>query len=282
MESLISKISIAYQNEKEKRPKNDSPQKNKLKNLADKIYVLTSKNIEDEQISLTKKKEEFSPSSFEGLSEKEMISFLENNKIPIKYLKKVLKEIFKYLEISSPTKNKNNTKKRDSKLLLTFLDNNKNKLTEKEILYIFNKIKDFNKNNIDEIIKYIIINIKIDDKYFLELLKEEEIILSKNIIDSLNINLNDINSENKFSFINLMKTLNLISLVKEIINNEEYEKYEEKINKVFDEELNKIEKNTEICDKEFNEEYNIKFINSMKIINSNPNKAYYIQEKINI
>ena len=277
MESLIQKISIAYQNEKEKRPKNDSPQKNKLKNLADKIYVLTSKNIEDEQISLTKKKEEFSPSSFEGLSEKEMISFLENNKIPIKYLKKVLKEIFKYLEISSPTKNKNNTKKRDAKLLLTFLDNNKNKLTEKEILYIFNKIKDFNKNNIDEIIKYIIINIKIDDKYFLELLKEEEIILSKNIIDSLNINLNDINSENKFSFINLMK-----SLVKEIINNEEYEKYEEKINKVFDEELNKIEKNTEICDKEFNEEYNIKFINSMKIINSNPNKAYYIQEKINI
>lgn len=282
MEDLISKISISYQNEKEKKPKNDSPQKYKLKNLSDKIYVLTFKNIEGEQISLNKKKEDFSLSSFEGKTEKEMISILENNKIPIKYLKNVLKEIFKCLANSSPTKNKNNSKIKDLKLLLRFLENNKNKLTEVHILYIFNKIKDYNKDNIDEIIKYIVINIKIDDKYFLELLKEEKIILSKNIIDLLNIYLNDINVKDKFSFINLVKTLNLISLVKEIINKEEYEKYEQKINKIFDEELNKIEKNTEICDKEFNEEYNIEFINSMKIINSNPNKAYYIQEKINI
>ena len=282
MEDLISKISISYQNEKEIKPKNDSPQKYKLKNLSDKIYVLTFKNIEGEQISLNKKKEDFSLSSFEGKTEKEMISILENNKIPIKYLKNVLKEIFKCLANSSPTKNKNNSKIKDLKLLLRFLENNKNKLTEVHILYIFNKIKDYNKDNIDEIIKYIVINIKIDDKYFLELLKEEKIILSKNIIDLLNIYLNDINVKDKFSFINLVKTLNLISLVKEIINKEEYEKYEQKINKIFDEELNKIEKNTEICDKEFNEEYNIEFINSMKIINSNPNKAYYIQEKINI
>ena len=282
MEDLISKISISYQNEKEKKPKNDSPQKYKLKNLSDKIYVLTFKNIEGEQISLNKKKEDFSLSSFEGKTEKEMISILENNKIPIKYLKNVIKEIFKCLANSSPTKNKNNSKIKDLKLLLRFLENNKNKLTEVHILYIFNKIKDYNKDNIDEIIKYIVINIKIDDKYFLELLKEEKIILSKNIIDLLNIYLNDINVKDKFSFINLVKTLNLISLVKEIINKEEYEKYEQKINKIFDEELNKIEKNTEICDKEFNEEYNIEFINSMKIINSNPNKAYYIQEKINI
>ena len=282
MEDLISKISISYQNEKEIKPKNDSPQKYKLKNLSDKIYVLTFKNIEGEQISLNKKKEDFSLSSFEGKTEKEMISILENNKIPIKYLKNVLKEIFKCLANSSPTKNKNNSKIKDLKLLLRFLENNKNKLTEVHILYIFNKIKDYNKDNIDEIIKYIVINIKIDDKYFLELLKEEKIILSKNIIDLLNIYLNDINVKDKFSFINLVKTLNLISLVKEIINKEEYEKYEQKINKIFDEELNKIEKNTEICDKEFNEEYNIEFINSMKIINTNPNKAYYIQEKINI
>jgi hypothetical protein len=282
MEDLISKISISYQNEKEKKQKNDSPQKYKLKNLADKIYVLTFKNIEGEQISLNKKKEDFSPSSFEGKTEKEMISILENNKIPIKYFKKVLKEIFKCLANSSPTKNKNKSKIKDLKLLLRFLEINKNKLNEVHILNIFNKIKDYDKENIDEIIKYIVINIKIDDKYFLELLKEEKIILSKNIIDSLNIYLNDINAKDKFSFINLVKTLNLISLVKEIINKEEYEKYEQKINKIFDEELNKIEKNTEICDKEFNEEYNIEFINSMKIINSNPNKAYYIQEKINI
>ena len=116
----------------------------------------------------------------------------------------------------------------------------------------------------------------------MEILKEEEFDLNKNLIDALNNCLNDINEEDKINFINLIKTLNLISLVKEIINKEEYDNYEDKINKVYDEELNKNEKYNELCEKEFNEDFNIEFINSMKIINSNPNKAYYIQEKINI
>ena len=282
MEDIIEKISKAYQNEKENKSKENSPQKNDIKNLTDKIYVLRCKDIviEDDKNLSNNKKEEFSSSLYEGLNEKEMITFLENKNIPIKYLKKVLKEIFKFYANSTPTKNKNNSKKKESKLLLTFLEKNKNKLTEKHILYIFKKIQDFNKDNIDEIIKYIIINIKIDDKYFLEILKEEEINLNKNIIDSLNNCVNDINEEDKINFINLIKTLNLISLVKEIINKQEYDNYEEKINKIFDEELNKKENCTELCDKEFNDDFNIEFINSMKIINSNPNKAYYIQEKI--
>ena len=280
MEDIIDKISKTYQNEKENKSKNESPQKNNIKNLTDKIYVLTTKDLGDEKTISNKKKEEFSSTLYEGLNEKEMISFLENNNIPIKYLKNVLKEIFKSLANLSPTKNKNNSKKKELKLLLTFLEKNKNKLTEKHILYIFKKIKDFNKDNINEIIKYIIINIKIDDKYFLKLLKEEEINLNKNIIDSLNNYVDEINDDHKINFINLIKTLNLISLVKEIINKQEYDNYEEKINKIFKEELNKKEKCTELCDKEFNEEFNIDFINSMKIINSNPNKAYYIQEKI--
>ena len=280
MEDIIDKISKTYQNEKENKSKNESPQKNNIKNLTDKIYVLTTKDLGDEKTISNKKKEEFSSTLYEGLNEKEMISFLENNNIPIKYLKNVLKEIFKSLANLSPTKNKNNSKKKELKLLLTFLEKNKNKLTEKHILYIFKKIKDFNKDNINEIIKYIIINIKIDDKYFLKLLKEEEINLNKNIIDSLNNYVDEINNDHKINFINLIKTLNLISLVKEIINKQEYDNYEEKINKIFKEELNKKEKCTELCDKEFNEEFNIDFINSMKIINSNPNKAYYIQEKI--
>ena len=282
MEDLIEKISKSYQNEKENKSKEDSPQENDIKNLTDKIYVLTSKDIEIEaENSLTnKKKEGFSSSLYEGLNEKEMISFLENNTIPIKYLKKVLKEIFKCLANFTPTKNKNNSKKKNLKLLITFIEKQKNKLTEKHILYIFKKIKDFSKDNIDEIIKNIIINIKIDDKYFLELLKEEEIDLNKNIIDTLNNCIKDINEEDKINFINLVKALNLISLVKEIINKKEYDNYEDKINKIFDEELNKKENCNELCDKEFNEDFNIEFINSMKIINSNPNKAYYLQEKI--
>lgn len=281
MEDIIEQISKTYQKEKENKQKENSPQKkDTIKNLTDKIYILSSKDIELENDLSNKKKEEFSSSLYEGLNEKEMIIFLENNTIPIKYLKKVLKEIFKFLASYTPTKNKTNSKKKELKLLLAFLEKNKNKLTEKHILYIFKKIKDFNKDNITEIIKYIIINIKFDDKYFLELLKEEEINLNKIIIDTLNNCINDINKEDKINFINLVKTLNLISLVKEIINKQEYDNYEEKINKIFDEELNNKENCTELCDKEFNEDFNIEFINSMKIINSNPNKAYYIQEKI--
>jgi hypothetical protein len=155
-------------------------------------------------------------------------------------------------------------------------------LTEKHILYIFKKIKEYNKINTDEIIKYIVQNIKIDDKYFLEILKEEEMTLNKNIIDGVNSSISVISDEDKRNFLELVKSLNLISYVKQIITEEEYNNYEEKINKIFEESLNKQEKYTKICDKEFNEEFNTEFINSMKIINSNPNKAYFIQEKITI
>ena len=281
MEDIISKITEIYQKEKEDKPSKDSPQKKDSKNLIDKIYIISQKEIEDGQISPITKKKEFSQKLYEGLNEKELIEFLENNNIPINYITKVLKEIFKTSSSSTPTKNKND--KKETKLILSFLEKNKNKITEKHILYIFKKIKDYNKNNIDEIIKYIINNIKIDDKYFLELLKEEEIDLNQNIIDSLNNSINEeINEEDKFSFITLLKSLNLISGLKEIITKEEYDKYEEKINKLIEETLNKKENCTKICDKEFEQDFKIEFINSMKIINSNPNKAYYIQEKITI
>ena len=277
MEGIIAKVTDIYQKEKENMPKNNSPQKKEIKNLTDKIYVINQKQIGEEQSSSKEKSKEFSSSSFEGLKEKEMISFIENNNIPIKYLKKVLKEIFKCLN-SSTTKNKS----KDIKLLSKFLEKNKNKLTEKHIIYIFKKIKEYNKNNTDEIIEYIVQNIKIDDKYFLEILKEEEMTLNKNIIDALNNSIPVISDEDKRNFLGLVKSLNLISYVKQIITEEEYNNYEEKINKIFKEFLNNQEKYTAICDKEINEEFNIEFINSMKIINSNPNKAYFIQEKITI
>ena len=281
MEDIISKITEIYQKEKEDKPSKDSPQKKDSKNLIDKIYIISQKEIEDGQISPITKKKEFSQKLYEGLNEKELIEFLENNNIPINYITKVLKEIFKTSSSSTPTKNKND--KKETKLILSFLEKNKNKITEKHILYIFKKIKDYNKSNIDEIIKYIMNNIKIDDKYFLELLKEEEIDLNQNIIDSLNNCINEeINEEDKFSFITLLKSLNLISGLKEIITKEEYDKYEEKINKLIEETLNKKENCTKICDKELEQDFKIEFINSMKIINSHPNKAYYIQEKITI
>jgi hypothetical protein len=282
MEDIISKITTIYQKEKENKPKNESTQKNEIKILTDKIYVINPKELDIEQDS-SKKQKEFSNSLYEGLNEKEMSSFLTNNNIPVKYLTKVLKEIFKIITSSKENiKNKSKDTDKNIKLLLIFLEKNKDKITEKHILYIFKKIKDYNKNEISEIIKYIIMNINIDNKYFLELLKEDEIELNKNIIDSLNNYEYDINNKDKINFLNLMKTLNLISLLKEIINRKEYENFEEKINKEFEEILSQEENCKNLCDKEFNEDFNIEFINSMKIINSNPNKSYYIQEKLTI
>ena len=60
MEGIISKITNIYQKEKENKPKKDTPQKNEIKNLADKIYIINQKEIEEEQTLSTKKKEEFS------------------------------------------------------------------------------------------------------------------------------------------------------------------------------------------------------------------------------
>ena len=282
MEDIIANISSIYQKEKDSKSKDNSPQKKDLKKLTDKIYILTAKDVENKQPSPKNKKQEFS-SLYEELNEKELLSFIENNSIPIKYLTKVLKSIFKILSNSTtPTKSKNSTKKKDLQILLAFIDKNKKKLTEKHILFILKKIKDFHKDNIDELIKYILVNIKIDNNYFMEILKEDDFDLNENIIDALNNCINIINEEDKLNFINLIKSLNLIYLLKEIINKEKYDKFEDTINKIYDEEMNKKEKYTEICDKEFNEDFNIEFINSMKIINSNPNKAYYIQEKIKI
>ena len=279
MEDIISKITSIYQKEKERenKSKKESSQKNEIRNLTDKIYVINQKEIIVNEKETPKKQKDFTSSLYEGLNEKEMTLFLTNNNIPVKYFTKVLKEIFKIIE-----SNKNNSKDKNKKLLLLFLEKNKNKITEKHILNIFKKIKDYNKDEIIEIIKYIIMNINIDDKYFLELIKEDEIELNKNIIDALNNCKYDINNKNKINFLNLMKTLNLISLLKEVINQKEYEKYEEKINQEFEELLDQEENCTNLCDKEFNKDFNIEFINSMKIINSNPNKSYYIQEKITI
>ena len=123
--------------------------------------------------------------------------------------------------------------------------------------------------------------ILIDEKYFLGLLKEEKIDLSKGIIESMNKFLKNIdNVQNKKSLLELIKTLNLISLVKEIIPKDDFDKYEKNINDIYEKELNKRENKKDLCEEEFNKDFNIEFINSMKIINSNPNKAYYIQENI--
>ena len=184
----------------------------------------------------------------------------------MKYLNKIIKEILKY-------KNKD--------IIIKFIKKNKDELTEKNLVLIFKKMKEFDKKIVYEIIKIILNNILIDEKYFLELLKEEKVDLNKDIIESMNTCLKGMKDcKNKISLIELMKALNLLSLIKEIIEKYEYDKYEKNLNDIYEEELNKRENKKELCEEEFNKDFNMDFINSMKVINSNPNKAYFIQEKI--
>ena len=272
MERLITKMKDLYDKEKENKKKGLKDSPNNKKDLIEKIYIISHNKIskEKEDNNKTNNNKEFSLPSFQSLNNKEILSYIENNNIPNKYLNKALKEIFKVC-------NKDN--KSNNNIFIKFIEKYKDNLSEINIIYIFKKINDLNnisnKKIINDIIKFILNNIQIDEKYFFELLKEENIYLNKNLIESINA----CNSRDKIS---LIKTLNLISLTKEIINQEEYNKYEEKLNKIYEEELNKRENKEKICEEEFNKDFNMEFINSMKIINSNSNKTYFIQETIKI
>ena len=264
MESLIAKMNELYQKEKENKTENDSSPKIKdKKSLIEKMYIIDKNDIKDEG-NLIKINNNNALPTFQN--EKELISYIDKNDIAIKYINKIIKEIFKY-------KN-NNT-------IIKFIEKNRNKLTEKNVLLILKNINQLSLKKIDDVIKSIFNNILIDENYFLELLKEEKIDLSKGIIESMNKFLKNIdNVQNKKSLLELIKTLNLISLVKEIIPKDDFDKYEKNINDIYEKELNKRENKKDLCEEEFNKDFNIEFINSMKIINSNPNKAYYIQENI--
>jgi hypothetical protein len=266
-----------YKKEKENKNKGSKDSPNIKKDLIEKIYIIPPNKLEKEEkiISNNNKNKEFSIPSFQGLNNKEIVSYLEKTEIPSKYFNKVLKEIFKY---------NNNKDNKNNNILIKFMEKYKNELSEMNIIYIFKKINEFsNIKIINDIIKFIGNNIIIDENYFLELLKEEKIELNKNIIESINNCLNSLNNpQNKINFVKLAKTLNLISLVKEIIKQEEYNKYEDELNKIYEEELNVRENKEKICEEEFNKDFNTEFINSMKIINSNSNKTYFIQETIKI
>ena len=264
MESLIAKMNELYQKEKQNKTENDSSPKIKdKKSLIEKMYIIDKNDIKDEG-NLIKINNNNALPTFQN--EKELISYIDKNDIQIKYINKIIKEIFKY-------KN-NNT-------IIKFIEKNRNKLTEKNVLLILKNINQLSLKKIDDVIKSIFNNILIDENYFLELLKEEKIDLSKGIIESMNKFLKNIdNVQNKKSLLELIKTLNLISFVKEIIPKDDFDKYEKNINDIYEKELNKRENKKDLCEDEFNKDFNIEFINSMKIINSNPNKAYYIQENI--
>ena len=156
MESLIAKMNELYQKENNnKKEKDNSPNIKDKKNLIEKIYIIDNNDIKDEG-KMKKINNNYDLPTFKN--EKELISYIEKNDIHIKNLNKIIKEIFKY-------KN-NNT-------IIKFIEKNKNKLTEQNVLLILKKINEANLKKIDDIIKCILNNILIDEKYFLELLQNQ-------------------------------------------------------------------------------------------------------------
>ena len=279
MESLIDQIDEEYQKDLQKQRKESQEQK------TDKIYILhsnlLSNNIPNKKVK-NEQKYSFSTSLCEGLNEDEMFNFIKNTKIPSNYINKIIKKIFKAIVNTSSSKKKGKKQENiDFSLLMQFLETNKEKFTEKNIILIFEKIKEYNVN--DDIISFIIANINVDEKYFLSIIKKENIEFDKNLLKKLNNIISENNFESPYlsNWVNLIKTLNLIYYVKLIITKEEYEEFEEKINEKQSQFLDKMQ--SEMKNDAQNEEGENKddeFIKSLKMINSNLNKSYYIEEKI--
>lgn len=297
MEFTLKKLEDIYTKEQSLQSKKEDSKVNSIKNSdikegLDKIFIISSKQLHEEENKISENSKsvnnkKFSSELFEDLDEEDFIKFLETNIIPINFLNQVIKEVFKI------NKNKKN-KRLNKKVLLLFIEKNKEKLTEKNIVLIIKKInkitntdkekeeneeKNIKLNELNEIMKYIMINIIIDENYFLELIKDEDICLNKNILNTFIENIND--DKIKECWIKLGKTLNLIDLLKLKITMEEYKKNEKKLNQKIKELLNKEEKIIiNSYDKEINKEINLDCIQSLKY--SNSNKENYIEEKINI
>ena len=95
MESLIVKMNDLYQKEKQNKIKNEnSPNKKGInKNLIEKIYII-EKNDLKEELKMRKINIKDNLPSFQN--EKEILSYIEKNDIPIKCISKVIKEILSY------------------------------------------------------------------------------------------------------------------------------------------------------------------------------------------
>ena len=278
METIIDQIDEEYKKDLKKPKKESQEQK------VDKIYILSSSFLDNNTSNKKTKNERKSSFSslWEGLNENEILNFLKETKITSNHINKIIKKIFKNIINTSSSKKKGKNKENmDFSLLMQFLEKNREKVTEKNIILIFEKIKEIDGN--DDIISFIIGNINVDEKYFLLIMKDEQIEFDKKLLEKLNTIISKNNFESSYleNWINLTKTLNLINYVKLVINKEEYEAFEDKINEKHSQLLDKMQNeiNKDIQNEE-GEKKDSEFIKSLKMINSNLNKSYYIEEKI--
>jgi hypothetical protein len=207
--------------------------------------------------SFSLKQSYFNNMLYQILKEKDFLKLIEEIKIPSSNQEKIITYIKKF-----ETKLKN-------KIWENFIKNNSESLTEDIIIKLIKEIDS------DNLIQLIIGNIPIDSEYALEIMKENEnYFLDNEDIKKINKSIKSIENIN-YGWIEFMKNVNLIGLLKLEINETEYETYEQILkekNKQINQKLEKENLNT----------INLKETIDLTLINkfTNQNKSTIIKEKI--
>ena len=207
--------------------------------------------------SFSLKQSYFNNMLYQILKEKDFLKLIEEIKIPSSNQEKIITYIKKF-----ETKLKN-------KIWENFIKNNSESLTEDIIIKLIKEIDS------DNLIQLIIGNIPIDSEYALEIMKENEnYFLDNEDIKKINKSIKSIENIN-YGWIEFMKNVNLIGLLKLERNETEYETYEQILkekNKQINQKLEKENLNT----------INLKETIDLTLINkfTNQNKSTIIKEKI--
>ena len=207
--------------------------------------------------SFSLKQSYFNNMLYQILKEKDFLKLIEEIKIPSSNQEKIITYIKKF-----ETKLKN-------KRWENFIKNNSESLTEDIIIKLIKEIDS------DNLIQLIIGNIPIDSEYALEIMKENDnYFLDNEDIKKINKSIKSIENIN-YGWIEFMKNVNLIGLLKLEINETEYETYEQILkekNKQINQKLEKENLNT----------INLKETIDLTLINkfTNQNKSTIIKEKI--
>ena len=207
--------------------------------------------------SFSLKQSYFNNMLYQILKEKDFLKLIEEIKIPSSNQEKIITYIKKF-----ETKLKN-------KIWENFIKNNSESLTEDIIIKLIKEIDS------DNLIQLIIGNIPIDSEYALEIMKENEnYFLDNEDIKKINKSIKSIENIN-YGWIEFMKNVNLIGLLKLEINETECETYEQILkekNKQINQKLEKENLNT----------INLKETIDLTLINkfTNQNKSTIIKEKI--
>ncbi len=273
MEKIIERIDEKYNNDIKNGKNFDKMDKIYLFNASDLLkkkdntsgeeLALNFSNMEISNMiklinnSFSLKQSYFNNMLYQILKEKDFLKLIEGIKIPSSNHAKIITHIKKY------------DGKLKNKLWENFIKNNSESFTEDIIIKLIKEIDS------DNLIQLIIENIPIDSEYALEIMKENEnYYFESNDIKKINNSIK-LSDNINYGWIEFTKNANLISLLKQEINEKEYETYEQ-ILQDKNKEINKKLETEKLKKINLKESIDLSLINKF----TNPNKSNIIREKI--